>query len=387
MTSKVLRMLACVLALLAAANGGGWSGAAYALSIELKDVAADRVDRQRSFQQGALPLPGTPNVAILDERLKEKSVSIRAPIFIRVYKTESELEVWKEQNGAFVLFATYPICHWSGSLGPKLKDGDKQAPEGFYTVARKQLRHVGRWPRSLYLNYPNIFDQSQSRTGAHILIHGGCTSVGCFAMTNPVMEEIHRLAAAAIDGGQEHIPIHVLPFRMTKDNWEANDDSPWKDFWLNLKEGHDLFEKTKLPPKVGVCNGKYTFAATQSATESGQLEDCGTTIATMREQDEWLDNVPPPTPVGVGVHTAAAVTERTPNASQRASLTDSVIDAGIASLPSELEDTKHTGEPEKFRCRYALKVCRRSMPLANLLAAKRAALLSSGMRRIGLNGE
>ncbi len=191
---------------------------AFALSIELKDVAADRVDRQRAAAEGALPLPGTPNVAILEERLREKRVALNTPMLIRVFKSESELEVWKEIDGSYVLFATYPICHWSGSVGPKLRDGDKQAPEGYYTVSRKQLHHVGRWPKSLFLNYPNIFDQSQARTGNLILIHGGCTSVGCFAMTNPVMDEIHRLSVAAIESGQEHIPVHVFPFRMTKDN-------------------------------------------------------------------------------------------------------------------------------------------------------------------------
>ncbi len=151
-----------------------WSHhAAQALSIELKDVAADRIERQRAAAAGALPLPGTPNVAILDERLREKRLKLSSPMIIRVFKTESELEVWKEKDGAFVLFATYPICHWSGSVGPKMRDGDKQAPEGFYTVNRAQTRHVGRWPKSLNIGFPNILEQSQARTGNNILIHGG----------------------------------------------------------------------------------------------------------------------------------------------------------------------------------------------------------------------
>ena len=211
------------------------------LSIELKDVAADRMERQRSFNEGALPLPGTPNVAIFDQRLKDTGVTLAAPMLIRVFKTESELEVWKEREGQMVLFATYPICHWSGTLGPKLKEGDKQAPEGFYTVTKKQLRHAGRWPRSLLLNFPNAFDQTEARTGSDILIHGGCTSVGCFAMTNPVSDEIHRMATAAIDAGQEHLPIHVFPFRMTQENLRTHQSAAWQGFWGNLKERLRLF--------------------------------------------------------------------------------------------------------------------------------------------------
>ena len=143
MASNDARVMAYVIALLGFLAGlSGAADEARALSIELKDVAADRINRQRSWAEGALPLPGTPNIAILDQRLKEKGVGLDAPMVIRVFKMESELEIWKEKNGAYVLFATYPICHWSGSLGPKLREGDKQAPEGFYTVTKKQLRHV-----------------------------------------------------------------------------------------------------------------------------------------------------------------------------------------------------------------------------------------------------
>jgi len=223
---------------------------AYALSIELKDVAADRVERQRAAAVGALPLPGTPNVAVLQERLRDKGVTLASPILIRIFKSESELEIWKRKDNAFVLFATYPICHWSGSIGPKLRDGDKQAPEGFYTVTRAQARHVGRWPVSLDIGYPNILDQSQARTGSNILIHGGCSSIGCFAMTNPVSDEIHQLTMAAIDAGENIVPVHILPFRMTDLNMAVQEKSPWMPFWNNLKEGYDMFERTKRPPAV-----------------------------------------------------------------------------------------------------------------------------------------
>ncbi|MET1047086.1 MAG: murein L,D-transpeptidase family protein [Hyphomicrobium sp.] len=271
------------------------TGSAHALTIELKDVAADRVERQRAAATGALPLPGTPNVAVLQERLRDKGVTLASPILIRIFKAESELEIWKQKDGAFILFATYPICHWSGTLGPKLRDGDRQAPEGFYTVSRAQARHVGRWPISIDIGFPNILDQSQARTGSDILIHGGCSSVGCFAMTNPVSEEIHQLTLAAIDAGEELVPVHVLPFRMTSENMIAQDASPWKPFWNNLKEGYDLFERTKRPPMVGVCSGRYVFDEAPPGALPGALDACGPTLASIREQDQWLDGVPPPT--------------------------------------------------------------------------------------------
>jgi murein L,D-transpeptidase YafK len=269
---------------------------AHALTIELKDVAPDRVERQRAAATGALPLPGTPNVALLQERLHETGVAFASPILIRIFKAESELELWKQKDrdGPFILFATYPICHWSGTLGPKLRDGDRQAPEGFYTVTRAQARHVGRWPISIDIGFPNILDQSQARTGSDILIHGGCSSVGCFAMTNPVSEEIHQLTLAAIDAGEELVPVEVFPFRMTNENMIAQSASPWKAFWNNLKEGYDLFERTRRPPMVGVCSGRYVFGEAPAGVLPGPLDACEPTLASIREQEQWLDNVPSP---------------------------------------------------------------------------------------------
>ena len=268
---------------------------ALGLSIELRDVAADRVERQRAAAAGALPLPGTPNVAVLQERLREKDVTLTAPLVIRIFKAESELELWKQRGSAYVLFATYPICHWSGTLGPKLKTGDKQAPEGYYTVTRAQARHVGRWPRSLDIGFPNVLDQSQARTGSDILIHGGCSSVGCFAMTNPVLDEIHQLTTASIEAGEAYVPVYILPFRMSEANMNEQLSSPWLAFWQNLKEGYDIFERTKRPPYVGVCNGKYIFHETAAGEEPGPLDQCGPALSTIKEQDRWLDSVPRPT--------------------------------------------------------------------------------------------
>lgn len=255
--------------------------AAEAVTIELKDVAPDRVERQRKFVEGSLPLPETPDLSRLDERLAKFGAAAGSPVLIRIFKAESQLEVWMRKGDTFEHFATYPVCHWSGTLGPKIKEGDKQTPEGFYTVTQRQLHRIGRHPRSLNLGFPNAFDKSQSRTGSYILVHGACSSVGCFAMTNAVIEEIYGLTSASIKAGQEHVPVHVFPFRMTEANFEKHKSSPWIDFWANLKQGHDAFESTRRAPRVSVCNNRYEFADPASGEGGGTspLAVCGATAA------------------------------------------------------------------------------------------------------------
>ena len=198
-----------------------------------------------------------------DRRLADKGLLAGSPILIRIFKAEFELELWMRKGERFELFAIYPICYWSGTLGPKLHEGDKQAPEGFYAVGLNQIHRRGRWPRSLNIGYPNALDRAHARTGSLILVHGGCTSTGCFAMTNPVMAEIYALAEQALQQGQDRIPIHVFPFRMTDANLAARSvtHGEWNAFWLNLKLGYDLFESTRVPPKVGICNKQYALSA------------------------------------------------------------------------------------------------------------------------------
>lgn len=212
-----------------------------AFEIELADVASDRVERQRAYARGATSLPGTPDLASLDQRLAEKGLNKGNPIFIRVFKETSELEVWmlREKDKTFVLLDTYPICHWTGTLGPKIKEGDRQSPEGFYTVRWQQTRLVGRWQKAFNLGFPNHFDQLNRRTGSHILVHGGCSSVGCYAMTEQVQEEIFGLATAAIAKGHTRFHVHVFPFRMTDANMERYKDHAWIDFWHDLKPAYD----------------------------------------------------------------------------------------------------------------------------------------------------
>ncbi len=265
---------------------------AAAVTIELKDVASDRVERQRAAAEGNLPLAGTPDLSRLNDRLAEKGVKLGSPVLLRVFKSESEFEVWiRKDDSSYVLFATYPVCHWSGTLGPKLREGDKQTPEGFYTVTRGQMRHIGRWPRSLNLGFPNVFDQVQARNGSHILVHGGCSSVGCFAMTNAVVEEIYGFVEKAVAGGQTYVPVHVFPFRMTDKNLALQKDSPWQPFWANLKEGYDFVERAKRPPRISVCDSRYKFqdSAPEEGADTSPLAACGATHAAL----ETLEQLPP----------------------------------------------------------------------------------------------
>ncbi len=287
--ARVLHVAAVALVL--AATGG-----ARAVTIELRDDAPDRIDRQKAAAAGKLPLPGTPDTSQFANRLAAQGLKPGSPVLLRIFKAQSELEVWMDKDGTYVLFSTYPICHWSGTLGPKTHEGDKQTPEGFYTITSRQLHRLGRWTRALNLGFPNAYDESLKRNGSYILVHGGCSSVGCFAMTNPVIEEIYTLTSAALRAGQRHVPVHVFPFRMTEANLETHKSSEWHGFWINLKEGYDAFEQTKRPPYVSVCDGRYrveAMSANASPVEAGApgpLAVCGPTAAALLDSDKsaWL---------------------------------------------------------------------------------------------------
>jgi len=179
------------------------------------------------------------------------------PLLIRIFKEESEFEVWMRRSERFELIATYPICAWSGTLGPKEYEGDRQTPEGFYAVDLKHVGVVGRHLRAIDIGYPNGFDRLLGRTGSHILVHGGCRSIGCFAMTNPIMDQIYALAERALLAGQNAIPVHIFPFRMTEANLKRHANDRWYGFWSNLRQGYDTFEATRMTPAVYACNGSY----------------------------------------------------------------------------------------------------------------------------------
>jgi murein L,D-transpeptidase YafK len=204
-----------------------------------------------------------------------KGMTEDSAILIRVFKAESELEVWKERgDGRFYHFKTYPICSYSGGIGPKIEEGDRQAPEGFYLVSMDQMNPKSQYHLAFNVGFPNAFDRAHGRTGKFIMIHGDCTSRGCYAMTDGVMEEIYILAREALAGGQTNFQVHAFPFRMTAANMAAHEDNEWYDFWKNLKEGYDYFEVTRQAPRIAVCERRYLINAVYD--ESARFSASGT---------------------------------------------------------------------------------------------------------------
>jgi len=195
----------------------------------------------------------------LKQALREKGLSFGSPIFIRIFKDEGELEVWVRDSRTFKLFKKYSICYFSGSLGPKTRRGDLQSPEGFYYVRPSQLNPYSQFHLSFNIGYPNAYEIAHGWTGGSLMVHGDCVSIGCYAMTDRVIEEIYTLADAAFRNGQPFFRVHIFPFRMTSENMGMHSSSRWYNFWKNLKEGYDLFEHEKRPPDVNVRNKRYHF--------------------------------------------------------------------------------------------------------------------------------
>jgi murein L,D-transpeptidase YafK len=183
-----------------------------------------------------------------------------APILIRIYKEESTLEVWKQdRSGKFAPLISYPICNFSGKLGPKLMQGDHQAPEGFYDIGPDQMNPNSSEYLAFNTGFPNAFDRSLGRTGSFLMVHGGCRSVGCYAMTDYAMEEIYGLVDEAFKGGQEKVQLQAFPFKMTVQNLAGHAGDPNMPFWEMLKAGSDAFLATERPPRVAVCDRRYVF--------------------------------------------------------------------------------------------------------------------------------
>lgn len=210
----------------------------------------------------------------LTTQMQQQRFALGAPLHIRIYKEERILEAWlyDEALGHYRLFKNYPICSYSGTLGHKRREGDKQAPEGFYDITADRMNPWSQYHLSMNIGYPNIFDQSYDLNGSLLMIHGGCKSQGCYAMGDPAIEEIYLLTENALTKHGGSIPVHIFPFRMSAENMAKHQSSEWGRFWQNLKTGHDLFEATNIPPKVHVSTRhgvpKYVF---QEARKRGDL--------------------------------------------------------------------------------------------------------------------
>jgi murein L,D-transpeptidase YafK len=218
--------------------------------------------------------------------LQQRNMPTESPILVRLFKEEAELEVWKQDaGGRFELLKTYPICRWSGELGPKVKEGDRQAPEGFYAITPGQMNPNSAYYLSFNMGYPNAYDRAWGRTGSQLMVHGDCSSRGCYAMTDDQIGEIYALARESFFGGQRAFQVQAYPFRMTPTNMARHRNNPNMPFWRMLKEGNDFFEVTHQEPKVDVCEKRYVFNAdSPQATGSSDGIKLGTPWGGFRDQ-------------------------------------------------------------------------------------------------------
>ena len=203
-----------------------------------------------------------PLSAEMTAELDRKQMPTDSPMLVRIFKEEAELEVWKKDNtGNFALLKTYPICRWSGDLGPKIKEGDRQAPEGFYQITPGQMNPNSSYFLAFNLGFPNAYDKANDRNGNFLMVHGDCASRGCYAMTDEQIGEIFTLGRESFQGGQKSFQVQAYPFRMTALNMAKHRNSPHMAFWRMIKQGYDHFEVSRQEPKVNVCEKHYVFDA------------------------------------------------------------------------------------------------------------------------------
>lgn len=200
-----------------------------------------------------------PNAVPLEKRVAENNITEGIPLYIRIFKQEKILELWAKRKKRYILLKSYPICKYSGKLGPKQRSGDRQAPEGVYALTPKSLQPNSHYHLALNIDYPNCYDRQHHRTGDLIMIHGKCSSTGCFAMGNHQIEEIYHMVEAAFRHGVKFIYVSIYPFRMDEAHLSRRRHSYWYPFWKNLQEGYRMFEATHVPPFTGVCKGRYIF--------------------------------------------------------------------------------------------------------------------------------
>ncbi|MCI0735741.1 MAG: murein L,D-transpeptidase [Beijerinckiaceae bacterium] len=207
-----------------------------------------------------------------------------APVLIRAYKKEAEFEIWKmKADGRYAHLKSFPLCRWSGQLGPKVREGDRQVPEGFYSITPARMNPNSAYYLSFDVGYPNAYDRALGRTGGSIMVHGACSSAGCFSMTDAQIAEIYAIAREAFAGGQRSIQMQSYPFRMTAGNLAKYRLDPNIGFWNQLKEGSDNFEVTKQDVLVGACGKHYVFNSV--AADGSQLNATGPCPALKHNDD------------------------------------------------------------------------------------------------------
>ncbi len=234
--------------------------------------------------------PLSPDMLALMEKA---GVSQTSPILIRTYKKEAEFEIWKmKADGRYTKLKTFPMCRWSGQLGPKMREGDRQVPEGFYRITPGQMNPTSQYYLSFNVGYPNAYDRAHGATGGSIFVHGACSSAGCFSMTDQQIDQIYAVAREGFAGGQQAIQMQSFPFHMTAENMAKYRSDPNIEFWKQLKEGADNFEVSKQDVTVGVCGRHYVFNTTarnldpSGACPSLQHDGIQDQVATREAEDD-----------------------------------------------------------------------------------------------------
>ena len=195
----------------------------------------------------------------MEKELKTGGFKTGNAIFIRIFKEEHLLEIWIKDHDKYRLFKTYPVCYFSGGPGTKTRMNDGKSPEGFYTIAPRQLNPVSHYHLAINIGYPNQLEKIKGYTGSDIMIHGQCVSIGCYAMTDPLIEEIYTLVYKTFEAGYTVIPLHIFPFKPNTDHMKRYAGSGEFNYWSNIKTGYDLFERKRIPPAVSVVNKRYAF--------------------------------------------------------------------------------------------------------------------------------
>lgn len=191
-----------------------------------------------------------------------------SPVYIQIFKEEAVLELYVKLNGQYRLLNRYPVCKFSGGLGPKRLPGDLKSPEGFYRIDHKKLNPNSRFTKSMNIGFPNAYDRAHGYQGSYLMIHGDCVSEGCYAMTDAGIEDIYRYVNSALGAGQPHVAVSIYPFRMTEANMQRHKYSRDMAFWKQLKPGYDYFIATHTPPEVSINHGRYVVSAIPSGKGS-----------------------------------------------------------------------------------------------------------------------
>src|SRR5271157_888625 len=256
-----------------------WRIAAFGLSVATGALLAGC---DNSYLDNGPGRSGQPISSATLAQMTKIDTTPSSPVLVRAYKKEAELELWKmNSEGRYALLKTYPICRWSGQLGPKKVEGDMQVPEGFYTIEPGQMNPNSHYYLAFNVGYPNAYDRAYGRTGGNVMVHGVCSSAGCFSMTDEQVADIYAIARDSFRGGQREIQLQSYPFRMTAENLAKFRLDPNIDFWRDLKNGSDHFEVTKQEPPVIVCGKRYAFGA----AASGEVSATAPCPALKRDQD------------------------------------------------------------------------------------------------------